>query len=157
MEMADKKQNRLVHGFLIGLGFSVALVLVVFGGWYLYVEYIYKQQVASMMESTGWKEYSRDAGLEISEHRPVRTDNNLEVVGTLKNTGADAWESVSVEVELFDADNRFVDECSEYVNSVVFAGGTEHFKVSCGGCEKRPLVEYDHYEIKVTDASYVQP
>jgi len=47
-----------------------------------------------------------------------------------------------------------MDECSEYISSALAPKQSENFKVSCGGCEKRPLAEFDRYEIAIKNASY---
>jgi len=41
-----------------------------------------------------------------------------------------------------------------YISSALVPKQSENFKVSCGGCEKRPLAEFDRYEIAIKDASY---
>jgi hypothetical protein len=155
--MTEKTSNRIVHGFLVGLGFSIALVLVVIAGQYLYVKYMYREHVSEIMSNSEWKEYNPDAGLVISEHSPIRTDNNLEVIGVVKNNGEDVWSSISIEVELFDANGKFIDECSKYLSSPLSPSGSENFKVNCGGCEKRPITNFHHYDIRIKDASYKRP
>lgn len=150
--------NRIIHGFLIGLGFSIALILVIGGARYIYMKYVYPEQMSeTMLESGLWKEYSDEAGLSITEHSPIQTEFNLEVVGVIQNEGEDTWDGISIEVELFDATGKFIDECTEYISSPIAPSERENFKVSCGGCEKRPLSDFDHYEISIKDAHFDSP
>jgi len=149
--------KRIFHGFLTGIGFSVALVGIVAGAQYIYAKYFLQGQLSAMESDLGWRDFSEDAGLVISDDRLVRSDRSLEVVGTLANNGSDTWDGIEVEVEVFDKDDRFIDECSEYISGNLSPGQTENFKVSCGGCQAHPIPDFARYEISVKDASHVRP
>ena len=149
--------KKIVQGFLLGLGFTVAFVLVLIAAQYLYMKYVFEDQVSEAMYGSQWKEYSEEAGLVITEHKPIHTEDSVEFIGIVANNGSDTWDMISIEVELFDEDGKFIDECSEYISSPLAPSKSENFKVSCGGCEKRPIADFDHYEIHIKDASYEMP
>ena len=149
--------NKIVQGFLLGLGFTVAFVLVLIAAQYLYMKYMVQDQISGVMRGNDWKEYSDSSGLVITEHSPIRTEYSLEVVGVVTNSGNDTWDNISIEIELFDKDGKFIDECSEYISSPLPPSKSENFKAKCGGCEKRPMADFDHYEIRIIDAMYEMP
>ncbi|HHJ16882.1 MAG TPA: hypothetical protein ENJ80_09315 [Gammaproteobacteria bacterium] len=61
---------------------------------------------------------------------------------------------MQIEIELFDKEGKFVDECSEYMSGTILPGDTENFKVSCRRCDKNPLPEYQTYTIEIRDAYF---
>lgn len=153
--MTERKATKILHGFLSGIGFSFAFVLVIAAALYAYSQYMRSEiESVEITSMSRWKQYDENAGLAIMSHRPIRRENNLEIVGVVENNGTDTWQSISIEVELFDSEGNFMDECSEYISSALAPKQSENFKVSCGGCEKRPLAEFDRYEIAIKDASY---
>jgi len=154
----------IVMGFFIGAGFTTAMYLV--GYW---ATDIYAEKVSSSMKDQlddgykpeqnetylmEYKEFSADSGLIIEAHEPRKVPNSLDILGKIKNEGVDAWNSIQIEVELFDSSGAFVDECSEYMNGSLSPGGLEHFKVSCRRCDKNPLPEFENYTIKISDAQF---
>ena len=151
--------KKIVQGFLLGLGFTVAFVLVLIAAQFIYKKYVFEDQVREATSPFGsnWKEYSEDTGLVITEHKPIYTENSVEFIGVVANNGTDTWDMISIEIELFDKDGKFMDECSEYISSPLSPSESENFKASCGGCEKRQIADFDHYEIHIKDASYETP
>ena len=87
----------------------------------------------------------------------LRNTRGGSVVGVVTNSGNDTWDNISIEIELFDKDGKFIDECSEYISSPLPPSKSENFKAKCGGCEKRPMADFDHYEIRIIDAMYEMP
>jgi hypothetical protein len=71
----------------------------------------------------------------------------------VENAGSNTWSSVSVEVELFDEKDQFVDECSGYLRGKLIPAHVKNLKIKCGGCENSQFPEYSKYTIKVVDAS----
>lgn len=146
---------KVAHGLLIGIGFAVAMGGLLYG--------YTKWQMKEFEESTGglsgmFKEYTPEAGLSIKEHRPQRTQDNSAFLGTILNSGQDAWENVEVLVELFDKEGTFLDKCSSYMDGSISPGQTRNFKVSCSGCrdDSQPVV-YHQYTIAIVDASFSRP
>jgi hypothetical protein len=73
----------------------------------------------------------------------------LYVLGTVENQAAESVRALNVQVDLFDQDGKFVDQCSEYLKGALKAGESRNFKVSCGGCKQRPTVAHASYKVKV--------
>ncbi len=146
---------KIAHGLLVGIGFGVALG----GAMYGYTMWQMKEFENKNRDMMGmFKEYTPNAGLSITEHRPQNPTANDAFIGSLANNGKDTWERVELLAEMFGKDGAFVDKCSSYLDGSLAPGQTRNFKVSCSGCRdtRVPLV-YDKYTIAIVDASYVRP
>jgi hypothetical protein len=103
-------------------------------------------------ETFGFEKFDDDSGLIIKSHRERKIPNGVEILAEVENTGETTWSSVSIEVELFDDQDRFVDECTTYLSGNMAPQRVENAKIKCGGCENNPLPEYARYTIRVVDA-----
>lgn len=145
---------KIAHGLLNGIGFALALGVLM----YIYTTWQVRQFEEQNEEVFGYKQYGADAGLVIKEHRPQQPESNTAFLGVMGNNGKDTWESVEVLVELFAKDGTFVDKCSSYMDGSIAPGQERNFKVSCSGCrDPAQPVKYDKYTIEISDASYVSP
>lgn len=108
--------------------------------------------LADYLEPLTGPDYHPDSGLEITAHRQRLVDDDLAILGTLENRGDVTWTSIVLEVELFDTDGQFVDECSEYLRGHYPPDSTENFKVDCSRC-KQSTPDFATYTINVQDAS----
>lgn len=154
--------SKIIHGFFVGLGFAVSLGLLLYGYETWQVKR-FEEQTSELREDVGgplpmFKNYTPDAGLLIKEHRPQERDATSAFVGSIQNTGQDAWQGVELLVELFDRDGTFVDKCTSHLDGSIGPGQTRNFKVSCSECRNtsQPLA-YDRYTIAIASAYYVQP
>ena len=148
--------RKVGSGFVYGLGIAIALV-VVLGIASAVASKLYssKAQEQKFQEQlTGYKAYSTDAGLEIVSHESRRAGKTFVVIGKVKNRGADTWQSVNMEVELFAANRKFVDNCHDYISGAIRPGEEKNFKVECRRCDDAPLPAFKTYEVKIVDASY---
>jgi len=153
--MSDSRSSRVVSGFLTGLGFSIAFVLIVSASIYAYSTYLNSQSDATgIVSMPEWKVFDESAGLTIESHRSVQAEDALDIVGVIANRGADTWESISIEVELFDDEDNYLDECTDYIRGALKPGERENFTVRCGGCEGSLPGSYERYEIAVKDANF---
>ncbi len=149
--------RRVVGGFGMGLGFSLAAVVVIYLATGMLMEKTYEEAYAAAEdeapESFGYQRYSADSGLSIKSHRDRKLTYGMEILAEIENTGDTTWSSVSVEAELFDAEGSFVDECSGYLRGRIAPGEVKNVKIECGGCKDSPLAEYARYTIEIADAS----
>lgn len=139
---------KIGNGILTGLGFGLVLV-----GTLLAAERYFDDFGAVPTD----QEYNKDAGLIIQSHKDLRGKYSTAVVGTIQNTGNGTWKHVKLSVELFDKNGQFLDKCEDYENELFSPQKMIHFKVSCGGCEKQPVVDYHHYVVRIVDAEYQKP
>ena len=133
----NRDVKRIWHGFLTGVGFSVALIIILTVFYYV----------------TGEESFGPESGLEITSIKEKQTDYGIELIGTVKNNGSSSWKYVYVGANFFDENGEFVDSFKESIDGVLRPGEEKHFKVSCGR-KKRPLGEFSRYEAAVIDALY---
>ncbi len=68
--------------------------------------------------------------LSISDVESRPAERSLEIVGLITNSGSHDWSSVTVEAEFFDEKGGFLNEATQYLQSVVMSGAKEHFKIT---------------------------
>jgi hypothetical protein len=90
----------------------------------------------------------------IESHESRKSESKLTIIGQIKNTSQENWERIHIEVELFDSNKTFVDQCSGLIWGIIKPGQNRNFKVTCGECDNEPLVDFSTYEIKIMDASH---
>ncbi|SEQ36766.1 hypothetical protein SAMN03080615_01238 [Amphritea atlantica] len=119
--------QKLLHGFIFGLGFSVA-VLIVTGFTYNFIT-----PDDSYESSRVWLEGPSVLGVAINNTKLVQGVSETEVIvsGLIQNSSNANYESVSLEVELFDQTPIFVAECDYIVQSGVAANSENYFSTSC--------------------------
>lgn len=176
MEFIKKILQWLVMGLCLGVGFTVASFIVSYYAVDFYAESMEERMneeypsgveaaepmdpdeassdINGWAEARSYREFDADSGLAVVEHRGSRVGSDFRVIGTLENRGTGAWKMIGVEVELFDADGNFVEECSDYLNVTLRPEETENFVVSCGSCREGPLPEFEDYEIVVSSAMF---
>jgi hypothetical protein len=129
-------------GFVAGIGFAVAAVGV-----------FYVWELVSDM--TGPKNiFSEKAGLVVVDHRLTKGQYDADVLGSIKNTGKQAWSLVNIRVELQDKEGKFLDTCSHRLDGVIRPEQTRNFKVSCYGSKEKPLVAFEKHSVTV-DHAYI--
>lgn len=148
MSNKEGKQTTTDLAKVIGLIFLLALVGV---GVTQLMAKLFMSSTMEMM-GTGFGQFGLESGLIISHHKQRKIEHGVVILAQVENTGEKAWSSISVEVELFDKQGEFVDECSSYLNRKLKQGEQENLKIKCGGCKDNPLPAFDHYTIQVKNA-----
>ena len=135
LQLIKNALNKIGAGLLYGIGIGVSAGLI------MYV-------ISDKMWASAWN----DAALEkvvVSKHEEVKRDQALFILGTVENRGTETVRMPNVEVDLFDKNGKFVEQCSEYIKGGLKPGESRNFKVSCGGCKERPPVEHASYKVRV--------
>ena len=86
----------------------------------------------------------------ISQHEKVIRNQTLLILGTMENKGEDVVRVPQVEVDLFDKDGKFVDQCSEYIKGSLKPGESRNFKILCSDGKGHPPVEHASYKVRIT-------
>lgn len=130
--------RKVLHGFLFGVGFSIAL-----GATYYYVTQKLTESAMSV--------YSFEEGtVKVIKHRKIERDGKLLILGEASNTGDAQAKGVNVVVDLY-LNDEFVKQCNESITGGIAPEESRNFEISCGGgCKKNPIVEHDSYEIYVS-------
>jgi len=146
--------HKIIFGFFIGIGFSIAMIIVFAFAGYIYDYFNKEETTPSEIETYKLSrvEFDENSGLVIQSHKSQRFDNKLIILGQVKNNGPEKWEHIRIEVELFDSDKNFVDQCSNFISGTMKTNQTRNFKITCGGCNNEPLVEFSTYGINIVDA-----
>ena len=87
--------------------------------------------------------------MSISEIRKQTDGKTIEIMGLITNTGRHEWTSVTVEVEFFGSDGKFLDEKSEYIRSDIKPGDKEHFKISIRDADQQLSAESIDMKLKI--------
>jgi len=151
------KQTKI--GFWIGIGFIIPSLIVYFIGTYLVIKitpFMYDSQEEKTEVEYDIKNYASDFDkseqIKIVKFRETTTNNQLLILGSIKNTGSTPVRSINLEAELFDSNDVFVYECSEYISKKIQPAEEENFQIKCG-CGKQPLPEYENIKVNVVSAS----
>lgn len=127
--------EKVTSGFLTGLGFTVALLLVVF---------LWEKQ-------EGVDYLTSESGVSISEHRHIQTQEGLRVIGAVQNAGDDAWRLMSISVKFYDKNGNNIDSYSSSISGAIPPGAKKEFAIDCGS-KKTPLGAYDKYTVEIANA-----
>ena len=154
----EKKESKLKgyfrtvrNGFLSGIGFGVAVVLVFWIAGNLFQSEAKKEIINYELSHV---EFDENSGLAIEDHEITVLQNKIVLLGQVKNNGPNNWKHVQIEVELFDSKGKFVDKCSTYVSGTIKEDEIRNFKATCGGCGDQPPVEFSTYEVKIVEAHH---
>ena len=134
----------IVRGFLLGLGFAVAAIGVMFVAQAYWTNQYQSGSSAYSVDSAG---EAAAKYIVLSDVEEQKSDKRVAVIGTLKNTGSRPARGIQIEVELFQKD-KFVDQYSTYISGSVGPGETRHFKVACG-CGDSPPADHDNFKVLV--------
>ena len=130
-------------GFVSGLGFAIAVVVVFYVWDYLSDRFGPRNA------------FTEKAGVAVTEHRLQRGQFDAAVFGTIRNGGKQSWNLVNVRVELQDKSGKFVDTCASRLDGAIRPDQVRNFKVSCFGSKEQPLPAFETYTVTVDDA-YLQ-
>ncbi len=148
-------------GFLLGIGFIIPQLLVLYTGTVLTILAIPSMLDAQFDEldeftDSGFAEaaldYDRTDHIEVTQFREQKNGEQLLVLGTIQNTGDKSTNSITLEAELSDKAGEFVYECTEYISKNLEPGESENFQIKCG-CGQNPMPEYATMNVRVVSAS----
>lgn len=94
---------------------------------------------------------SFEQDVKITSFETLKQGTQVLVRGQIKNNADIALNSIKLEAELFDKDDKFVYECSEYINSKQEPKAELNFMIRCG-CSSNGVPEFDTVKVSVTDA-----
>jgi hypothetical protein len=130
----------VVRGFLLGLGFSIAL-----GG-----VYVVAMQWTMSRTRTEMADFSGDVSTKdvlLSDVEEQKHDGSTWIIGAAKNTGKRPVRNVEVQANLF-LHGKFVDQYSTSISGKIEPGESKYFKIACG-CKDSPPAEHDSFKAEV--------
>jgi len=157
--------HKIISGFFTGIGFSIAVLIFFSLEDYVDDSFSDSEKETNLQEEKierpslekyfpSFVQFDEDSGLNIQSHKLIRNDDDVTVLGQIENIGKENWSNIHIEVEFFDSNKKFVDKCEDLIWGKLKAGQTRNFKVTCGECRNRPIVEFSSYEINVVDATH---
>ena len=143
-------------GFALGLGFTAAMIFVYYIWTVVMIEQMFDedyQVVESQLRIANSEDTQSDrSDLVVKGHKERKIANGVEILAQVENTGEGTWENVIIEVEFFDPEDQFVDECSEYTKGNIGPNEIKNVKIRCGGCKSDEFPDYSSYVITVEKA-----
>lgn len=130
------------RGFLLGLGFSIAVVVVYYFAWHVYVT---RAEKSMSFERTKIEASAKDLVLRDVEEQ--KHDGATSIIGSVQNVGSSPAREVRLEANLFNH-GKFVDQYSTYISGTINPGESQYFKISCG-CSGTPPAEHDSFKVVV--------
>ena len=131
------------RGFLLGVGFSIAMCGISGAAWILFDRQSSKDVEAAMGEMD--RESTKD--IAVSEVEEQKHDGAVAILGSIKNNGPKPHSHVELKANLFNH-GKFVDQYSTYVSGTIEPGASAYFKISCG-CNNSPPAEHDSFKVEV--------
>jgi hypothetical protein len=135
---------RIVYGVAIGLGIVGSLS----AGFYVTNKFRTKPQSTSFD--------AQASGLVVKDTRQLNDSFGASFVGTVRNNGSWKWKVVWVEVDLFDADGKILDVCTELLDPILLPKAEEHFRVLCADTAKDHKPTHASYKVHLRDATKIR-
>lgn len=136
MKIVSNVAQKIGLGFLYGIGFGISA-----GAIYHFV--------SENMMASAWNDAAVQKVI-VTKHEKVKRGESVHVLGTIENQGTDSVRIINVQVDLFDKNGKFVEQCAEYIKGSIRAGESVNFKATCSGCKDKPVVEHETYKVRVT-------
>ena len=136
-------------GFFVGIGFSVPLTICTYFPFFFLEDFV-AFYLGEDFED--YAEFSSESGLEARIEKMNKEDDGWVFLGILENNGSDEWESVTIQVEVFDEKGDFVDEVDAYVEGAITPGSVHNFKVAMYSCGGDAQINFADFTVAVTSA-----
>jgi hypothetical protein len=130
----------VLRGFLLGVGFSIALAGVYFVSMQWTMSKARNEFAAAEPRTS-----VQDILLSDVEEQK-RESGATWITGTAKNVGTTAASGVDIQANLFQH-GKFVDQYSTYISRLP-AGESRYFKIACG-CKDSPPADHDSFKVEV--------
>ncbi len=138
-------------GFWLGIGFIIPQIIVLYGGSIVAALAMPAMMEMPMQDTDVISSLDRKDQIEIGPYEDKSNATQLLILGTIVNTGSEPASSIQLEAELFDAEKKFVYECTEYISNRVMPGESENYQIKCG-CSSSPIPKYSTINVRVVGA-----
>jgi hypothetical protein len=137
----------VARGFLLGVGFSIALGLAGF----IMTQWTMHRTQATISDeryvhNAGTAEFS-PKDIVLSDIEEQKHEGLTWIVGSARNSGKRPASSVEIQANLFNH-SKFVDQYSTYLPGKLNPGESKYFKIACG-CKDSPAAEHDSFKVEV--------
>ena len=143
-----KVSSTAARGFLLGLGFSLAvLVCVLFG-----LPAINARMDAEMKQLQ-MQSHAAVADIELSDLVEQKNPKSVYILGKATNRGTKPADRVEIQVNFFSA-GKFVDQCSTSIDQSLGSGQSAYFKAVCC-CNGQSPAEHDEFKVLVARTGWL--
>jgi hypothetical protein len=104
--------------------------------------------VSIKMSQSFWDSKETLQKLTISQDREIERNGRTVILGNIKNNSDEMVRMYKLKVDLFDVNETFVEQCTEFM-STLHSGKQTNFKVSCKTCDNNKTVKHASYKIYV--------
>ena len=137
--MIKEYLRKIGIGLLYGIGFGIgASVLNTALSQYFWAHNIFSNKGQA------------EKKLLITNHRDIKRNNNIYILGTLENKTDTPVRAFDVQADFFDSNGTFIEQCRTYISTIP-ASSIYNFKIACDHCGKNPPVNYSSYKVYVND------
>jgi hypothetical protein len=137
-----KSLETVARGFLLGVGFCIALAGTYFIVWQVTMN---KTQAAMAEIRDPGQVAAKD--IAVSNVEELKHDGVTSIIGSVKNSGKTPARGITIQADFFEH-GKFVDQYSTYISGNLAPGESKNFKISCG-CKDSPPAEHDSYKVEV--------
>jgi len=133
------------HGFLLGVGFSIALGIasVVIGA---LIQHQVREITNTVSDSPSEAQEDKIKDLQLIDVEEKKEGTRDYIIGAVKNNGSKQMSAISIQVDMFKA-GKFVDQYSTYV-SKLGPSSSQYFKIECG-CSNGTPADHDSYKVNI--------
>jgi hypothetical protein len=96
---------------------------------------------------------AQTSGLVVKDLRQMNDAFGASFIGTVRNSGPQKWEGVWVEVDLFDANGKILDVCTELLDRIFLPQSDAHFRVLCYDSAKDRKPTHTTYKAHISMAT----
>ncbi|WP_428737571.1 FxLYD domain-containing protein [Sulfurimonas sp.] len=106
--------------------------------------------VSMKMSQSFWVSAETIEKLTISEDREVERNGRTVILGNIKNNSNEMVRMYKLKVDLFDANETFIEQCTEFM-STLHSGKQTNFKVCCKNSDNNKTIQHTSYKIYATE------
>jgi len=139
-----------LHSFFVSLGVMLSFILIgIMVAIVILVIEVTGALFSDQFQQTQIFQRNSPAQIEIEWIKSRKSPTMVIFVGELKKDDERKYYSVKITLKLFDKDNKYVDDCSDFIYSPFKVSKTETFKIQCGGSSGYPPLEFAKYETNI--------
>jgi len=90
--------------------------------------------------------------LQITVQETRHENGQIEMLGTVHNSGTTSWDNISVNIDFFNKEGKFIDQETGRISQSVAPQATENFKITIPSPSDRIKEKDVRMELKIADA-----
>ncbi len=128
--------TKISIGLIQGVGFGLVF--------YYLTNYNSNRKLTEILNAT--HDNKRLEKIDILNLNEVIRDGKMFILGSLKNNNSSGQRVITIQVDFFDKNKVFIEQCKENIKGTLESNEERNFKISC-----ESFVEYDSYNVYLLD------